>query len=248
MKVWEKIGFAREPFRCELRPPFASQEPPVPYFLAMLLFTVAFYTQLGERLEFLGEMRFELLLGLVLLGMSIFVLLIRPPQFARERAFVFTTVLFILALALQVPLALDAETAANTFSQWVIKNILFGLFIAALIRSPRHLIAFIGAFLFSMFWVYQEAVRGLISGSLVWYNQGIPRLHGGVPLYGHPNGLSLVACYSLPFIFQLLPLWRRVFPLVITNIYQLIWMVNSMEETFSAWKRAWLRNLICERN
>ena len=37
----------------------------------------------------------------------------------------------------------------------------------------------------------QEAVRGLISGSLVWGNQGIMRLHGSVPRYGHPNGREL---------------------------------------------------------
>ncbi len=91
----------------------------------------------------------------------------------------------------------------------VIKFAFLTFFMAVMIESPRQMRLFLAAFLFSTFYVTQEAVRGLISGGLVWQNQGVMRLHGAVPIYAHPNSLAGVAMGCIPFVAFLFPHTRR---------------------------------------
>jgi hypothetical protein len=49
----------------------------------------------------------------------------------------------------------------------------------------------------------QEGFTGWLFGSMVWENQGIPRLHGSSPAVGHPNSLSGFAVGCLPFCVYL---------------------------------------------
>ena len=44
---------------------------------------------------------------------------------------------------------------------------------------------------------------------MVWFNQGIPRLHGPVGQLGHPNSFSGFAVGTLPFILYLYPLLKK---------------------------------------
>jgi hypothetical protein len=92
-------------------------------------------------------------------------------------------------------------------------------FIILFVRSPKSLRFFICAIMLAWFKMGQEGLLGQITGSLVWENQGVMRLHGSTGLYDHPNSFSGLALGMLPFIYFLFPLadkWGKLFLLVLT--------------------------------
>ncbi|HOX25964.1 MAG TPA: O-antigen ligase family protein [Candidatus Krumholzibacteria bacterium] len=196
--------------RCSLAPRFAVAEAPVWLYLLLLFYTVSLYAALGERLSILSAIRHELVLAVVMLGLCAMFMMANPPRLRGEGRLITAAGIYVLVLLYQIPMAVVPSVAQQTFMDSVFKHIVFAFFVIVIVRSPRHMIGLYGAWLFSLFWLYQEAVRGLISGSLMWYNQGIRRLHGSVELYRHPNGLSLIACTCLPFLFHLVPVFRRM--------------------------------------
>ena len=178
-------------------------------FLGLLAYTISVYTALGERLGFLAAIRHELVMGVVLIALSVKALMGNPIRVGQHRTLLIAIGLLFLVLASQIPFAYDPQRAWETFFDRIMKQAMFTLFLVVLVRSPRQLGWFMFAYMFSLFWVHQEAMYGLITGSLVWYNQGIHRLHGAVTLYRHPNGLSLIAVTALTFVVYLLPAMRR---------------------------------------
>ena len=177
--------------------------------LALFLFyTVSVYAVLGQRLDILDAIRHQLLVGVVLIALCTKVMLEHPVDLAESKPLVLGIVLLFVALAIQVPFAASPHDARDTFVDYIVKESMFTFFMVVLVRSPARLRVFMFTFLFSLFWIYQESVRGLFSGALVWRNQGIMRLHGAIDYYGHPNGLSLIAVTSLPFIVYLIPVVR----------------------------------------
>jgi O-antigen ligase len=186
-----------------------NQESQPLVFLALLAYTISVYTALGERLDFLSVVRHELLLGTALIGLSITTLMENPLTIEPYRKLVIAIVLLFFIMLTQIPFAFDPQIAWNTFFDKIVKQAMFTLFIVSLVRSPRQLRWFMAAFLFAIFWVLQEAMYGLVTGSLVWVNQGIERLHGAVRLYRHPNGLSLISVTGICFILYLIPVVRR---------------------------------------
>lgn len=179
--------------------------------LALLLFyTISVYTALGERIEFLDAIRHQLLLGVVLIALSVMVLLEDPVDLSESKPLLLGIVLLFIVELTQVPFASDPGYAKDTFIDYTLKEAMFTFFMVTIVRSPNRLRLLMATFLFSLAWVYQESVRGLITGHLVWYNQGIQRLHGAVDLYQHPNGLSLIAVTCLPFVIYLFGAVRSV--------------------------------------
>ena len=169
-------------------------------FWIFIFYTVSLYTALGTRLGVLAAIRHELLVGAFLIVASIWVMAQRPITPRYTTPLLGSVVFFFLVLLMAVPFAYDPAQAWETFFEHVLKTSMFGFFLATMVRTPRHLGLFMGFFLFALFWIYQESVRGLITGELVWYNQGIERLHGSVNLYRSPNSLSAVSVAGLPFL------------------------------------------------
>jgi len=56
----------------------------------------------------------------------------------------------------------------------------------------------------------QEGMWGRISGSLMWENQGVLRLHGPTPIYHHPNSFAGMALGTLPFALFLFPVSSKI--------------------------------------
>ena len=176
-----------------------------------LVFIVARYMQWGARRQIFETIRIEFVLGLALTVICGFVISSRPVPVGRlkpARNVLVGIVLLFAAMLVQIPFAADKTLAQNMFIDRVIKFAMMTFFMVALIRSPKAMRWFLGAFLFACFYVTQEATRGLISGGLVWENQGIMRLHGAVPIYAHPNSLSGMAMGALPFCIFLFPAIR----------------------------------------
>ncbi len=174
-----------------------------------LFFVVARYISLGARRAIFAAVRIEFTLGLLLTVLCIWLLLARPVQLGRARPILIAITLLFFATLLQVPFAADSRLAHDVFYDRVIKFAFLTLFMTVLIQSPRAMRWFMLAFLFSCLFITQESVRGLISGGLVWENQGVMRLHGSVPIYQHPNSLGGLAMGAIPFAVFLLPVWRR---------------------------------------
>lgn len=178
-------------------------------FLAFLAFVVARYVQLGARRDILATLRFEFLLGLLVIVLVGFQMASRKPVIGRAMPMLVCITLLFIAMIVQLPFAGDPVMAQKIFMDRVIKFALLTFFMLVMIESPRYLRWFLTAFLFSVFYITFEAVQGLVSGALVWQNQGIDRLHGAVPIYEHPNSLGGVAMGALPFVVFLLGRVRR---------------------------------------
>ncbi|MHB8078493.1 MAG: O-antigen ligase family protein [Candidatus Krumholzibacteriia bacterium] len=174
-----------------------------------LVWVVARYMQWSERLGIFAATRFEFVVGIILIVACVGLMQAQPVPLRPGRTVLIAIVLLFAAMLVQLPFAADPVMAKNTFIDRVIKFAFLTFFMMVLIQSPRYLRWFLYAFLFACFYITQEAVRGLISGGLVWENQGVMRLHGAVPMYMHPNSLSGCAMGTIPFIVFLFPFWRR---------------------------------------
>jgi hypothetical protein len=170
-------------------------------FLVFLAFVVGRYIQVNARMDILSAIRLEFLLGGASVAMAIAYRSGHPLDLTRSRALVAAIALLFGAMIIQLPMAADPVTAQLYFNDRVFKFALLTFLIVAFVESPSYLRWFQMAFLYSIFYITLEATQGLISGGLVWENQGVMRLHGAVPIYGHPNSLGGVALGSLPFLW-----------------------------------------------
>ena len=183
---------------------------PTLVYLIFLFWAWAWYIQIGVRGGgFLGAIRIEFLVGGILIFFTTSILTAIPINLTRTRNVIVGISLLFLTMILQIPLAALPSLAKNIFWDRVVKFAFMAFFIAVLARSPRTLKWFIIVWMVSMFWITAESVRGLYSGALVWQNQGIPRLHGAVPIYQQPNSLGGVSVGPIPFIVFMWPYWKR---------------------------------------
>jgi len=190
-------------------------------FVIFLGYVLYWYLQGGYRIPLLGTIRFEFLVGATLSAFSIPTYFTNPD---RERCNVSTwvTLLFITML-IMILFSYVPAFSFNLFIDRVVKFALLGFFIASFVTTPRRLRWFIGVFLFAFFKMGQEGFLGTITGSLIWENQGIPRLHGPTPIYGHPNSFSGMALGFLPFLFyfyNIVPWYLRII-LIIQIVFAL---------------------------
>ncbi len=186
-------------------------EAPLFVTATFLTFVVARYMQWGARREILETIRIEFILGLILTVACAFLASASPVNLSGlkpSRDVLIGIVLLFFVMIVQIPFAADKEMANSIFVDRVIKFAMLTFFMVVLIRSPRAMRLFTGAFLFACFYVTQEAARGAIGGGLIWENQGVMRLHGAVPIYAHPNSLGGVAIGLVPFVIFLFPVVR----------------------------------------
>ena len=194
-----------------------------------MLFTLAFYMCWGARRDILATVRFEFQLGILVALICVFLLITNPPNLKPAKKVIWGISLLLAAMVVQLPFAADPVNSRLFFVDRVIKFAMLTFFITVLVQSPRNLRWFLLAFLLACFYITQESVRGLISGGLVWQNQGVMRLHGSVRMYAHPNSLAGLAMGTIPFVYFLFPairswFWRLcLIPLLITALICVIY-------------------------
>jgi O-antigen ligase len=188
---------------------------PDPYDAVPLAFTGLFsayvltwFLEVGKRIEFLGAIRFEFLLGAVLTAIAVPSLL---QSRTSDRNLLPKYAIAYLAFAtLHLPLSQSFAVSWNMYVDRVLKFSCMTLFLWAFVRNPRTLRLFVAAFLLACLKLGQEAFVGKLTGSMVWENQGVMRLNGAPgTLFGHPNSLSGLAVGTLPFIYFLWPCVSR---------------------------------------
>ncbi|AMN47455.1 hypothetical protein ACG33_10150 [Steroidobacter denitrificans] len=173
-------------------------------FYVFLFYTLFLYLQGGVRFPFLGQIRFEMLMGLVL-GPTALTLFLRRKD--KDTGSVLAWSVALLSVML-VMVLLSQYVAYSWDVMWnrTIKFSIFGLCIASFITTPKDLRWFFGAFLLAFLKMGQEGFVGSLDGSLIWYNQEIPRLHGATPNYMHPNSFSGTQLGTLPYLYYFFPL------------------------------------------
>ncbi|MBK8165331.1 MAG: O-antigen ligase family protein [bacterium] len=176
---------------------------PMLVFLVFLAFVVVRYVAANDRMDLLSTIRFEFLLGAASIVLAIIQLSARKPEIGSARVLLIAIVLLFFCMILELPLAADPVEARRVFIDRAFKFAMLTFLLMVFVESPRYMQLFLWAFLFSIFYITLESVQGLISGGLYWQNQGVMRLHGAVPMYGHPNSLGGVSLGALPFVFYL---------------------------------------------
>ncbi|WP_459947202.1 O-antigen ligase family protein [Desulfocastanea catecholica] len=174
--------------------------------LFLLLFcgyVIYWYLQGGIRFHELGKIRFEFLYAGFLSVIALVTSRINKKETCPLLPYI---CLFFLILIIQIPFSYDFETSWNTFIDRVVKFSFMAFFITSFVQSPRDLRYFLGAFLLACFKMGQEGLIGNLSGSMVWQNQGVMRLHGSTPIYFHPNSFAGMALGTIPFVITLWPI------------------------------------------
>ena len=119
------------------------------------------------------------------------------------------TILYFIILFLGVLFSIDFLFSWSIFFNRVLKFAFIAFFISFFLKSPRDLKLFILVFLLVCGKMGQEGFLGNITGSMLWENQGVLRLHGSTPLYRHPNSFSGMALGTLPFILFIWPIANK---------------------------------------
>lgn len=167
-------------------------------------YVVSWYLQIGYRRPALGEIRFEFFYAAILSALAIVVALNKRVRF--DCPAIKWAVLLYVVLFLQVVLSFDFDHSWNIFIDRVVKFSFMAFFIICFVHSPKGLALFLAAFLLACFKMGQEGFLGMITGSMLWENQGVLRLHGSTPLYRHPNSFAGMALGILPFLLYLFPI------------------------------------------
>jgi len=204
-------------------------EPAWPVFLLFLGYMMYMYLQGGVRWPVLGQIRFEFLMGIVLVPLA--VVAVGRRSVSQEKPVVGWSFALLGTMLIMVALSHFPAFSWDVFWNRGVKFAAYGLCIAAFVSSPRALRWFLAAFLLAFFKMGLEGLLGTITGSLIWQNQEIPRLHGTTPSYEHPNSFSGTQLGVLPYLYFLYPLLPRFWKIL--AIVQLILCANVIMRTGS---------------
>jgi O-antigen ligase len=181
--------------------------PYIPTWVLLLFcgYVIIWYLQIGYRRPALADIRFEFIYAAIL---SLFALNYTMPS-SYQCPLTKHLILYFLVVVIQIPFSYNVENSWQVFVDRFIKFAFMGWFIVSFVKSPKGLVFFIGAFMLACMKMGQEGFIGQMTGSLVWQNQGVMRLHGSTPLYVHPNSFSGMALGTLPFIIAFFPIANR---------------------------------------
>lgn len=196
--------------------------------LAFFAYVNIWYLQVGIRVPALGAIRIEFLWSIFLI---LLIALKKEKVNLTDNPMAGITIMLLLVMAIQVPLSVVPAHSWDVFFNRVIKFAFMAFFIVQFVRSPKGLIVFICAFMLACMKMGQEGVMGVITGGLVWENQGVMRLHGSTPLYGHPNSYAGMALGMIPFIIYLYPIVPKIFKVAL--VIQFVFACNIILHTGS---------------
>jgi len=177
-------------------------------FLALIFFgyICAFFLQIGSRIDIFRTVRLEFSLALVLLIVA-FTYNSRIKYPPSKIAGLIGVYLFFVVI--QIPLSMDVSYSYDMFVDRFLKFSVMAIFIAKFVDNPKMVLVFLAGYLLSCFKMGEEGFVGNITGSMVWQNQGVMRLHGSTRMYAHPNSFAGMALGTMPFIYYLYPLYGK---------------------------------------
>ena len=202
------VGKARRGNRKPIQTRALAARPSILFFL-FLVFYLMRLLQVGIRVPLLGEFRAEFLIG-ILVSIPALALLITESRPIFPSSFKIGLA-FTMLMLVMTPLSVAPWISWQVFSNFVFKDFLVGICIAALITSASRLRWFLFSHLLGFAKMAEEGVVGRITGGLIWENQGTLRLHGATPRYDHPNSFGGTQAGTLPFIASITRIDQRAF-------------------------------------
>ncbi len=175
---------------------------PLAYCVGFYIF--AFYLELHFRIPELQAIRFQFTYGAFV---GIWCLVKYFGDSTKQKQFnsvTKTTFLLILILGIYTIFSMDRPESIRVYNDRVIKFALISFFIYAATEKIEDLRVIVAFMLLAWLKIGQEGFFGWLTGSLMWENQGIQRLHGSTAMYGHPNSFSGFAVGCLPFAVYIL--------------------------------------------
>lgn len=215
-----------------------------PLILLFNLLTIVWWLEIGLRVPALAAIRFEFLLAATVSVIALVRHWSKPraavPRTRARAASAATNsditrciVIYLLVLALSLPLAIDFDLAWNAFIDRVAKLALLGALIPQFVVSPTTLRIYFLTLLMTFMKIGQEGFLGRITGNMVWENQGVPRLHGTFgTMFGDPNSLSGKTVSTVPFLWYFFPTIRQGWIKVLIVI-QVVFAINIIVFTAS---------------
>lgn len=175
------------------------------------LYVVVWWLEVGKRIPLLASIRFEFLLGAALGILALISYSKKADKNSGNHDVANAALLFLFISFSSLPLAVNFEIAWQAYIDWEVKYAIMALFISQFVASPQTLVFFLLSSFLAFFKIGQEAFWGTVTGNMVWYNQGIPRLFGTPgTMFGHPNSLSGKTVSSLAFIYYSLPFAKKI--------------------------------------
>lgn len=170
--------------------------------MLFLIYVISWYLQLTSRLQFLKAVRFEFLLGSVLLLLSLMKDKVPNISF-KPSGLLFIVIFYFVVCLIRVIFSPNIERSWFVFSTYVLKYSCFAIFIYKFVIGPFELKMLLASIFLAWMKLGLEGFVGTITGSMMWMNQGVMRLHGSSGFYSHPNSFSGFAIGTLPFIYFL---------------------------------------------
>jgi putative inorganic carbon (HCO3(-)) transporter len=206
----------------------------IPQIAVFNLLIFVWWLEVGLRIPILAAIRFEFLLAATAIVMT--VMRWRSSAQPRARAqqrkvednsdIARCIIIFIVVLTISLPLAINFDIAWDRFFNRVVKLALIGALISQFVVSPTTLRIYLFTLLLAFMKIGQEAFLGKITGSMVWENQGVPRLHGtSDTMFGDPNSLSGKTVSTVPWIWYLYPTIQRNWVKLLV-VLQLVFAIN----------------------
>lgn len=197
------------------------------------LYVIVWWLDIGIRKPFFASIRFEFLLGLVLGILALYQYYSKPRETGNSTDIVRWIFLYLGVLFVSLPLAVDFETAWNAYVNRVLKFALLSFFISQFVVSPKTLSFYLISSFLAFLRIGYESFLGKVSGSMIWENQGILRLHGPTGTsFAHPNSLSGKTVSMLSFVWYLFPTINRPW-LKLLLLVQVIFAFNIIVFTGS---------------
>ncbi len=212
-------------------------------FLDLALFNalvIVWWLEFGLRFPAMAAIRLEFLLAATVTALAL--MRSRPPEkrslpgirgIGSNADVAVCIIAMLLVLGGSLPIAVDVAVAQDLFIDRVAKYALIGALISQFVVSPYTLRIYLFTHLVTFLKVGQEAFLGRITGSMVWENQGVPRLHGAMgTMFGDPNSLSGKTVSTVPFIWYLYPTIQRTWIKILVGVL-VVFAINIIVFTAS---------------
>lgn len=174
-----------------------------------------FYMQASLRWSAFEAIRFHFVFGLILTILCSFKLLSANKSTAKKadhlkikvdkaRPLLNCVYLFLFILAIYSIASFARDISIDIYINRVIKFALISFFIVVSVDKVKDLEVILICLLLAWFKIGSEGFIGWFTGSLMWENQGVQRLHGASAFVGHPNSFSAFAIGCLAFSLYLI--------------------------------------------
>ncbi|MBB3170084.1 O-antigen ligase family protein [Simiduia aestuariiviva] len=162
------------------------------------LYLFCWFVQINSRVSILEIVRFEFTLGVLCILCSI------PRVFQSsskvfDAKFIAPVSLYVFVITLYVIFSMDVDRSLDIYIDRFVKFSIVAILVSVNVRSVDDLKCILYFMLLAWLRLGYESSVGWLTGSLVWQNQGIMRLHGSTTNYAHPNSLAGFSVTSLIF-------------------------------------------------